>query len=150
MGHTYTQLLTHIIFSTKDRIPYLAPSARQGIFAYMAGMPLKIGCSEVTIDGVANHTHIFLRIPPVLPVAHAVNKIKASSSKWIHEERLLPRAFAWQIGYSAFSVSPSNAATTIRYIQNQEVHHRKVTFQEEIVAFLKKHGIEYDDRYLWS
>ena len=150
MGHTYTQLLTHIVFSTKDRIPYLNESAKDPVFAYMAGIAREIGASEVMIDGAADHAHIFLKLPPLLAIAEAVKTIKANSSKWIHKERLLPRSFGWQIGYAAFSVSPSQAAKTILYIQNQEEHHRKISFQEEFLAFLKKHGIAYDERYVWS
>src|SRR5437868_3752230 len=102
--------------------------------------------------------------PPALSVADVVNmsgceckpdraqpsikKIKANSSKWVHEQRLLPSAFAWQTGYGAFSVSPSKAQEVIRYIQNQELHHQKVSFEEEYLAFLKHHRIEYDSRYL--
>jgi REP element-mobilizing transposase RayT len=116
----------------------------------MAGIARGIGCSEVLINGIEDHAHVFLRLPPSLAVAESVQKIKANSSKWIHEERFLPRAFAWQTGYAAFSVSPSNAQEVIRYIENQETHHQKVSFQEEYLMFLKKHGIEYDSRYVWG
>ena len=148
MGHTYTNLHTHIIFSTKDRIPYLNVDTRPQMFAYMAGIARNIGCDDVAINGMADHAHILLKVPPALSVAQAVKEIKANAGKWAHEEHLLPRAFAWQAGYSAFSVSPSSALVTLRYIQNQEEHHRKISFREEILAFLKKHGIEYDERYV--
>jgi putative transposase len=150
MGHTYTQLFTHIVFSTKDRIPYLDESARRSIFAYIAGIARNLGASDVLVNGVADHAHLFLRTPPALAISEAVQKIKSNSSKWIHEERLLPHSFGWQSGYAAFSVSASEAAKTIAYIEDQETHHRKISFQEEYVAFLKRHGIPYDERYVWD
>ncbi len=150
MGHTYTQLLTHIVFSTKDRIPYLNDSVRNPVFAYIAGIARHLGGSEVIVNGVADHAHLFLRMPPVIQVSEAVKKIKANSSKWVHNERLLPRSFGWQVGYAAFSVSSSQAAKTIQYIYDQETHHKKISFQEEYLEFLKKHGIPYDERYVWN
>ena len=150
MGHTYTHLLIHLIFGTKGRIPYLRPSVRTNVLAYMAGIARQIGGREVLINGMPDHVHIYLQLPPVINVADAVKAIKAHSSKWAHEERILPRSFAWQTGYAAFSVSPSNAGKTIRYIQDQESHHRKISFQDEYIAFLKKHGIAYDERFVWD
>ena len=150
MGHTYTHLLTHIIFSTKDRLPYLHAGVKEQVFAYMAGIARQLDCRDVLINGAADHAHMLVRMPPMLRLADAVKEIKACSSKWAHEERVLRRVFAWQAGYAAFSVSQSSAEKTILYIQNQEEHHRKVSFQEEYVAFLNKHGIPYDERYVWG
>ena len=148
MGHTYSQIITHIIFSTENRIPYLKPDLRDRVFRYMAGIAHGIEARDVVVNGVTDHVHILMRTPPALSVADAVKKIKANSSKWVHEQRLLPPAFAWQTGYGAFSVSPSKAQEVIRYIQNQELHHQKVSFEEEYLAFLKHHRIEYDGRYV--
>ena len=103
MGHTYSQIITHIIFSTQNRIPYLKPELRDRIFRYMAGVAHGIDASELLINGVDDHVHVLMTIPPALSVGAAVNKIKANSSKWIHERRLLPRAFAWQTGGTAHS-----------------------------------------------
>ena len=110
MAHTYSQLITHIIFSTQNRIPYLKPDLRDRLFRYMAGIARGIDARDVLVNGVADHVHVLMTIPPALAVAKAVNKIKANSSKWIHEQRLLPPAFAWQTGYAAFSVSSSKVA----------------------------------------
>src|SRR5262245_53916816 len=148
MGHTYSQIVTHIIFSTQNRIPYLKSELRDRIFRYMAGIAHGIDASDVLINGVADHVHILMTIPPALSVATAVNKIKANSSKWIHEQRLVPRVFGWQTGYAAFSVSPSKVAEVIEYIRNQENHQKKISFEEEYIAFLDKHKIEYDRRYI--
>jgi len=148
MGHTYSQLITHIIFSTQNRIPYLKPELRDRVFRYMAGIAHGIEARDVHINGVSDHVHILMTIPPLLSVADAVKKIKANSSKWIHEQRLLPQAFAWQIGYASFSVSPSKVNEVTAYIQNQEEHHKKISFEDEYRAFLNKHKIEYDPRYI--
>jgi putative transposase len=148
MAHTYSQLIAHIIFSTQNRIPYLKPDLRDRLFQYMAGIARGINDRDVLVNGMDDHVHILMTILPALAVAAAVNKIKANSSKWIHEQRLLPPAFAWQTGYAAFSVSPSKVVEVIRYIENQELHHQKLSFQEEYLAFLKAHRIEYDSRYL--
>jgi REP-associated tyrosine transposase len=148
MGHTYSRIISHIIFSTKDRVPYLRPDLRDRLFRYMAGIAHGIEASDVVVNGVADHVHLMLTLPPALSVATAVNKIKANSSKWIHEQRLLPRAFAWQAGYAAFSVSPSKIAEVIRYIENQEAHHQKISFQDEYLSFLKAHHIDYNAHFL--
>ena len=148
MGHTYSRIITHIIFSTQNRIPYLKPDLRGRLFRYMAGIAHGIDARDVTINGVTDHVHILMSLPPALSVADAVKKVKANSSKWAHEERLLPPAFAWQTGYAAFSVSPSKVEDVVEYIRNQEQHHKKISFQEEYLAFLKAHRIDYDSRYV--
>ena len=102
------------------------------------------------IGGVADHVHILLSTPATMPIAKAMQLIKGGSSKWIHENFPDQRLFAWQEKYGAFSVSVSQLETIIAYIKNQEPHHRKMTFQEEFTALLKKHKTEYDERYLWD
>jgi REP-associated tyrosine transposase len=98
----------------------------------------------------ANHVHALFRLPAALSLAKAVEILKTNSSRWIHEHRVLHRTFAWQSGYAAFSVSESNAEAVSKCITNQEEHHRKITFQEELIAFLKRSRIEYDERYIWK
>ena len=104
----------------------------------------------VEIGGVADHIHILLSLPPTLAISKAMQLIKGGSSKWIHETFPEQRTFAWQEEYGVFSVSVSQLDKTIEYIKGQEAHHRKMTFQEEFLALLKKHRIEYDERYLWK
>lgn len=96
MEHTYSLLLTHIIFSTKDRIPYLKESVRDPVFGYMSGIAREIGGKDVVVNGESDHVHMLVRLPPALAIAEAIQKIKSNSSKWIHAERLLSRAFGWQ------------------------------------------------------
>jgi REP element-mobilizing transposase RayT len=104
----------------------------------------------VAVGGMDDHVHILLSLPATITLAKAVQLIKGGSSLWIHETFPNQRDFAWQEGYGAFTVSVSQLDKTIAYINNQETHHRKITFQEEYLDFLKKHGVEYDERYLWD
>ena len=104
----------------------------------------------IEIGGVADHVHILLSLPSTLAIAKAMQLIKGGSSKWVHESFPEHRLFGWQVKYGAFSVSVSQLDKTIHYIQSQAEHHRKMTFQEEFLALLKKHGIAYDERYLWE
>jgi REP element-mobilizing transposase RayT len=150
VGHTYTNLLCHIIFSTRDRLAYLREDRRGDVFAYMGGIVRELGGVPLHINGPADHVHLLVRLPASIAVAEAVKLVKTNSSRWIHEKRILHRTFGWQTGYAAFSVSESKMDEVSRYIANQEAHHRKVSFQEELLAFLKKSKIAYDERYLWK
>jgi REP element-mobilizing transposase RayT len=149
MGHTYTDLLTHIIFSTKDRLPYLREERRNDVFTYVGGIVRELKGSAINVNGTRDHVHMLVRLPASLAVAKAVEIVKTNSSRWIHEWRVLHRTFAWQAGYAAFSVSESQLERVSTYITNQENHHRTITFQEEVVAFLERSHIQYDERYIW-
>ena len=149
MGHTYANLLTHVIFSTKDRLPYLQGDGRDDVFAYVGGIIRELKGTALNINGATDHVHALVRLPAALSLAKAVEIIKTNSSRWIHENRVLHRTFAWQSGYAAFSVSESNAEIVSRYITNQQEHHRKIRFQEELIAFLKRSRLEFDERYMW-
>jgi REP element-mobilizing transposase RayT len=150
MGHTYTGLITHVIFSTKDRIPYIVQDHRERVFAYIGGILRGIDCEVLSINGVADHVHMLFKIPATLSLAEAMRIAKTNSSKWIHETGILKRTFAWQRGYAGFSVSHSSIERVMRYVESQEVHHRRLTFQEELLAFLRQHGIQYEEKYLWD
>jgi putative transposase len=150
MGHTHTRLLVHVIFSTKDRIPYLVSDRRNEIFRYMSGILKNLNCSSLSIGGVSDHAHMFFELPQTASVADIVGKVKGNSSKWIHDSRVLPRSFAWQRGYAAFGVSDSSADAVLRFIAEQERHHQKWTFQDEIRLFLTKNRIAFDEKYLWE
>jgi REP element-mobilizing transposase RayT len=104
----------------------------------------------LAVNGTNDHVHLLIKLPPALSVAEAMRVLKTNSSRWVHEKDDAGRDFGWQSGYGAFSVSHSNVESVIRYIANQEEHHRTLTFQEEYVAFLKKHEIEFDERYIWD
>ena len=148
MSHTAGNLVLHLIFSTKDRRPLITNEIRNDLFAYLGGIIRGMNGTALIINGTADHVHMLVRIRPVQAAAEIARVVKANSSKWVHEK--WNTCFAWQTGYGAFSVSESNVPAVSRYIAAQEEHHRRVTFQEEYVAFLKKNKIEYDERYIWD
>jgi REP element-mobilizing transposase RayT len=115
----------------------------------MGGIVRELKGSALNVNGVDDHVHILVRLPASFAVARAAEIIKTNSSRWIHERRILHRSFAWQAGYSAFSVSESQSEEVCKYITNQQEHHRKFTFQEELLAFLERSHIQYDERYIW-
>ena len=148
MAQTLTNLLTHVIFSTKDRKPLIEESFRTGLHAYLGGIVREMGGTALMAGGTADHVHLLIAMPPTISTADAMRIIKTNSSRWLNETHT--RRFSWQAGYGAFSVSQSNAAAVIKYISAQETHHRTRTFQEEFVSFLRKHGISYDERFIWK
>ena len=150
MPHNFTNLLTHVIFSTKDRVPTIKPELKADLHAYMGGIVRELKGKPVTVDGTHDHVHLLLWMPPTISISETMRVLKANSSKWVNQERSPKPTFAWQTGYGAFSVSHSSAPSVVKYIRGQEEHHKKVSFQEEFVSFLKKNGIEYDERYIWE
>ena len=150
MAHTYTDLLFHVIFSTKDRAHLLDAKFKARLFPYLGGIIRELGGSALLINGPPDHVHILALLPAKIALSEIVGKVKANSSGWVHREFPEKQAFAWQTGYAAFSVSHSQKKSVLDYIANQEEHHRKVSFQEELIAFLKKHEIEYDERYIFE
>jgi REP element-mobilizing transposase RayT len=151
MAHTFSQLLYHVVFSTKNRHPFLDADLRERLFPYLGGIVGELGGKPVIVGGMPDHVHLLVSLSPAIALAEALRVVRTNSSRWVHETWPERRAFAWQTGYGAFSVSGSNQEAVVNYIANQEEHHhRGLSFQEEFVAFLKKHGIEYDPRFLWE
>ncbi|MSU57330.1 MAG: IS200/IS605 family transposase [Pedosphaera sp.] len=150
MAHTFTNLLTHIIFSTINRMPTLEPDLKQRLFPYMGGIFRELDATALLINGPTDHVHILAVLPAKLAPAEIIGKVKSNSSGWVHKTFPTRQTFSWQVGYAALGVSPSQKQTVLDYIANQEEHHRKILFKEEFIAFLKKHGIEYDEKYLWE
>ncbi len=150
MAHTFTNLLTHVIFSTKDRAPYIDAEVKPELLAYLGGMVREVDGKSYAINGMADHIHLLIGLPPTMALSNAMKIVKANSSRWVSQKWAEKRACGWQTGYGAFSVSRSNVPEVLKYITNQEEHHRKITFQEEFIAFLKKHGIGYDEHYIWE
>ncbi|HVT02231.1 MAG TPA: IS200/IS605 family transposase [Thermoanaerobaculia bacterium] len=148
MPTTHTSLEHHFVFSTKDRFPFLGPAIRDRVHEYLGGCLRTEGAAPLTIGGVEDHVHILAGLRPTHAVASVMREVKRVSSKWMHEEMGVPR-FAWQEGYGAFAVSRSNVTAVAKYIETQEEHHRKRTFQDEYKRLLARHGIEFDVRYLW-
>jgi REP element-mobilizing transposase RayT len=145
MAHTYTNLLIHALFSTKDRQPLLRAEVRSDLYAYMGGIIVNLRGKPVLINGTKDHVHLLFVLPATLALSDLMEKLKANSSKWAKER---VRGFTWQTGYTAFGVSQSKVGEVTAYISRQEEHHRKRTYQEEVVALLKKHGIDFDSRYV--
>ena len=147
MSHTYAQNVIHVVFSTKDRRKLMSGEIRPQMWAYAAGICKKLDILVLAVGGIEDHIHFLIQVPPSLALAKAVLAIKSNSSRWASEEG---RKFAWQQGYGAFSVSRSNVPAVVRYIQNQEAHHKKMNFDTEFLALLKKHGMEFDPKYAFS
>ena len=148
MSHTFSSLLVHVTFSTKDRLPLIKAEMRERLFVYMNGVSRREFGTSPSIGGVEDHMHGLLALPPDLPVSHAMNRWKSISSGWMRKQGV--ENFAWQTGYAAFSVSASMADRVQRYIASQVQHHRRLTFKEELVALLKRHRITYDPERLWE
>ena len=145
MSHTYAQNVVHVVFSTKDREKVISREFRPKLWGYVMGICRNLDIYVHSMGGTEDHIHILLQLPPVLTLSKAVATIKANSSRWASEEG---HKFAWQQGYGAFSVSASVIPVVVRYIQNQEEHHKKMDFETEFVALLKKHGVEFDPKYV--
>jgi len=148
MPQSLTYILTHMIFSTKDRRPVLDEAVRSGLHAYLATVARDAGCECYRAGGVADHVHLAVRLHPTKSLAKFVGEVKTSSSRWLKTQGV--ERFAWQRGYAAFSVSPADAGALIRYIEGQEAHHRKRGFQEEMRAFFEKYHVAFDERYVWD
>lgn len=150
MLSTFTNLLYHIVFSTKERRRFITPKLQKELHPYIGGIILDAGGRPIEIGGVADHVHILEKLPATLSIADALRLIKANSSKCVGERPDLARTFSWQTGYAAFTVSESQSDVVRKYIQNQEKHHQKKTFKQELVSLLKKNDIEYEEKYLWD
>jgi REP element-mobilizing transposase RayT len=150
MANTYTSLLYHLTFSTKNREPWIAQTIEGRVWAYIGGVARKHNMTALQVGGIEDHIHALIMAPPTLSPSEIAQYLKGDSSKWIHQEFSKLRAFGWQDGYGAFTVSKSQIPEVIAYIKNQREHHRRKTFQEEYLELLNKHGIDYDERYLWD
>jgi len=145
---SYTNLLYHIVFSTKDRRPLLREPVLSSIIAYMGGVARNLQGQLLAGNGTNDHLHLAAVIHPSMGVAEFVGKIKANSSRWARQELAGGRELGWQDGYAAFTVSRSALPRVLAYIAGQEEHHKTMTFQEELIALLKKHGVQYDPRHI--
>jgi len=150
MSHTYSQILVHIVFSTKNREPLLSDNIHDELHAYIGGI-VENRCGTLLIAGsVADHIHLFLSHPRTISPSDLVRDIKSVSSQWMKEKMPRENDFAWQTGYGMFSISPSHGMALEKYIARQPEHHLKETFQDEYRRLMKKYRIEYEERYLWD
>lgn len=147
-SHTHTNLLNHIVFSTQGHLPLITSEINAELFAYMGGLIKELKGKPIIINGMSDHVHLLILLPPNVSVSDAMRFVKANSSRWLKER--FGKKFAWQKGFGAFSVSRSNVDAVVKYIKNQEQHHKKFDFKTEFVSLLNKNGVEYDERYLWD
>jgi REP element-mobilizing transposase RayT len=150
MPQSLAHILVHLVFSTKDREPFLTPAIRPSLHAYLAEVARNAGCGCYRVGGVFDHVHLAITLSRTICVATLVETVKTSSSKWIKPQSPSLGGFAWQRGYGVFSVAPSDRDALCSYIDNQEEHHRRQSFQDEYRTFLMKYGVTYDERYVWD
>lgn len=149
MSHTYCCSLFHCVFSTKERRTTISSEIQPRLWAYMGGIAREHGLTALAVGGTDDHVHMLLSLPTSMQIAKAMREIKSASSHWMHETCNL-KNFEWQEGYDAFSIGTSQIAATLAYIGRQPEHHQKRDFQSEFIAFLKKHKVDYDPRYVWG
>jgi Transposase and inactivated derivatives len=150
MPQSLSKVILHIIFSTKNREPWLDRDVRPRMHAYLATICRDLGAELVRIGGVADHVHIVATLPRTMSQAEFIEQMKKASSKWVKALDAQYRGFFWQRGYGAFSVSPSQLDAVLQYVEAQPEHHRTRTFQDEYRELLRKHGVEFDERYVWD
>jgi putative transposase len=150
MAHSYSNTLIHCVFSTKERRKIITPSLEARLHPYLGGVAKTHDMTALAVGGVEDHVHLLLSLPGTLPVAKAIQLIKGGSSKWVHDTFPDMQYFAWQEGYGAFSIGISQVERTRTYIHRQAEHHRSMSFEDEFVQFLRRHGIALDPRYVWG
>jgi len=146
MGHTYSKLLYHVVFSTKERRPYIGKEIRDRLHAYMGGIIKECGALPLAIGGTGDHVHLLIETRPSMGLSDLIRIVKANSSKWIHETSTTHCAFAWQSGYAVFTVSASMKERVDSYVRDQGAHHAAKSFDEEYKGLLEKHGMTLDPR----
>lgn len=147
---SYVSSYYHCVFSTKERRPLIDPALQERLWPFLGGIARQNRMKAIEIGGVRDHVHLLVSLPATMCIAKALQLLKGGSSKWVHESLPEQWRFSWQAKYGAFGVSVSLLDKTLQYIRAQAEHHRKMTFQEEFIALLRKHRIEYDERYLWD
>lgn len=151
MADSFHCLTYHLIWSTKNRNPWLSEEIQPRLWEYLAGICHQKKMNPLCIGGWFAHVHALVRLPPNIDVSKAVQLLKGPSSKWLHETFIQEMAaFEWQDGYGAFTVSQSQVGEVFDYIKKQREHHRIKTFQEEFTSFLDRHGIEWNPKYIWG
>jgi putative transposase len=150
MAQSLSSILIHLVFSTKNREPFITPEIEKELHPYMAKIFRELKSPSLAIDGTSDHLHILFSLGRVIKVADLVEEVKTESSKWIKTKGREFKNFHWQRGYGAFSIGQSNLVSLERYIYAQKQHHRRVTFQDEYRKFLNAYEIDFDERYVWD
>ncbi|GBC61962.1 transposase [Desulfonema ishimotonii] len=150
MPQSLSNILLHIVFSTKDRTGFILPEIETELYPYVATICKSFECPALAVGGTENHIHVLCRLSRTITVSKLVEKIKTGSSKWIKNKGSRYHSFSWQRGYGAFSIGVSNLDALKQYIANQKEHHRHRKFEDELRAIFKKYKIGYDERYVWD
>ncbi len=150
MAQSFSRILIHLVFSTKNRELMLTPAIQTELNPYLAGTLNNIECPSLQVGGVEDHVHLFFGLSRTRTIADVVENVKTSSSKWIKTKGIAFVGFHWQSGYGAFSVSQSDADAVVAYIRDQVQHHRKMTFQDEYRRLLERYHIVFDEKYVWD
>lgn len=150
MPQSLSNVLIHLVFSTKNREPLIRGGVESELHAYSTTVLNNSGCPAIALNGTADHIHALFNLSRTITIANVVENLKTSTSKWIKSKGANFAGFHWQSGYGAFSVSQSIVADVVAYIQNQEEHHSHRSFQGELRILLQKHGVEFDERYVWD
>ena len=150
MTHTFYQNLYHVVWATKERQPLLLPPFKDRVFEFLGGAFRTAGCVSFQVGGMPDHIHALISIPPKYAASEIIRDVKVGATKWIIKTLPDCKTFAWQEGYGLFTVSVSQKDAVLRYIKNQEEHHKKQTFEEEFKAFLVAHGVQYNEKFLWQ
>ena len=148
MSDSYTNLLYHIVFSTKDRRPLITPEYEVRLYEYVGGTIRKVGGVSLELNGTEDHIHLLAKLRPDYALSNVLRDLKANATGWMHDVFPSLKNFSWQRGYGAFTVSQSHVEAVRRYIARQKAHHRKISFRDEFVQFLRANGIEYDERFI--
>jgi len=151
LGQSLSAVYCHLVFSTKQRHPYFVdPHLRGRVHAYLGAVSNKFGCPSLTVGGTADHVHLLARLSKTVTQSDWVREVKSRSSYWLTNKEPQVRDFAWQGGYAVFAVSVGGLDAVRRYIETQEEHHRKVSFQEEFLRLLEEHDLEWNEQFVWD
>ncbi len=150
MANTYTQIHLQVIFAVKKRTGLIQKEWKKELYKYITGIIQAQDHKLLAINGMPDHLHVFFGMRPIQSLSDLMQEIKQDSSNWINQKKFIKERFEWQQGFGAFSYSKSQASGVIAYVQNQEVHHRKITFLEEYKKFLEKFEVDYDERYIFK
>jgi len=150
MAQSLSNILLHIIVSTKGRRPIITEQITAELYSYIGGIFKSQNCMVIKIGGYVDHIHILTNLSRTISISALVESFKSSSSKWIKAKGSEFESFYWQNGYGAFSVSQSNLESVVSYIENQHEHHKQINFMDEFRSFLNKHEIVFDENYIWS
>lgn len=150
MANTYSQVNIHCVFAVKGRENLITKSFREDLHRYMSGILKNDGSFPLAVNGWLDHVHVFFELPMTMAISDQMRMLKATSSKWINDNKLVKGKFSWQEGYGAFSYAKSQRDVVINYIKNQEEHHMKQSFKQEYLELLKKFEIPYDERYIFE